>query len=172
MEINNRLFVILGFIGVLTSFNAFKEIQQSTQQVTDNAQKIAEIYNYGFPIVLLYYSQKSNQKKTKQGEINFVQQSSILLSPIEKVKSLSLEEFLTELSLIMKNKKTLTRNKEMLIKMKEVGIKIGEPFSMHNVAPLERVYYRLIPSDVQLRWEKNYYKKPLVQANKGFKMKH
>ncbi|KXX71247.1 hypothetical protein [Flammeovirga sp. SJP92] len=155
MEINNRLLMLLSCLGVLTAINAFKEIQQSTELVSHKAQKIADIYQYGFPIVLMYYTQKSKTKQKENSNPLLFKKASFS-SPIEKVKSLTLEEFLTELSFLMQ-KKPYAQNKKLLQQMKAIGIHIGKPFSMHDIGPVEREYYRLIPSDVQLELEKHHY---------------
>ncbi|MBD0400708.1 hypothetical protein [Flammeovirga sp. EKP202] len=148
MEFNNRLLIILGIAGILTAFNAYREIQRSTDLVSENAQKIEDIYNYGFPIVLVYYSQKARKHQ------NVSSKESVVPNPsLEKVKSLSLEEFLTELSFILQQQKTYTKDEKMLQKMKEIGVRIGKPFSMGNIGPLEREYYRLIPQEVQSHWQ-------------------
>ncbi|WP_044208851.1 hypothetical protein [Flammeovirga sp. OC4] len=149
MEFNNRLLIILGIVGILTAFNACREIQRSTDLVSENARKIEDIYNFGFPIVLFYYSQKAKKQQ------NLNSKESVFSNPsLEKVKSLSLEEFLTELSFILQEQK-YAKDEKMLQKMREIGVRIGKPFSMGNIGPLEREYYRQIPYEVQSHWQKN-----------------
>lgn len=63
MNLNNRLLTIIGLIGVATALNAFREIKISTDLVNKNNELFTEIYNYGFPIVLMNYSKKSMLSK-------------------------------------------------------------------------------------------------------------
>ncbi|AZQ64995.1 DUF1254 domain-containing protein [Flammeovirga pectinis] len=77
--------------------------------------------------------------------------------PIDYVKNLSIEEFFTKMSYLMKINPPAKSDSVFIEELKEIDFEIGDGFSLGMFSDEEKEIYSNIPEEVQAKWDENSY---------------